>query len=212
MEITRYEKKGYQDLTVPYTFFKQQKPKGLLIVLPGLGYTAQAPLLHYSTGIYLNRGYDVLQINYRYSNPEYDHFTQSELINALNSDPQKIISTIAGNRSYSDFYLIGKSLGTIAVSSFLKLEMFRQAKAIWMTPLLHREDVHAAMLNHTEASLCFIGSEDPYYEEERFSQLNTNPDLSTYCIPKADHSLEIKHDTHGSINILNSIMDQIHSF
>ncbi|MDG5473484.1 alpha/beta hydrolase [Jeotgalibacillus sp. ET6] len=212
MEITRHETKGYKELLVPYTLFKQEQPKGLVIVLPGLGYTAQAPLLHYTTGIYINRGFDVLQVNYRYSSPDYDHFDQSELIKALNFDIHTVINTLLENESYEDYYLIGKSLGTIAVSSLLKMETFSQAKTVWMTPLLHKDDVRAAMLNHHAEGLCFIGSEDPYYQEERFNQLKHNAALSSFCFPEADHSLELKKDTQGSIKILSDIMDQINSF
>ncbi|MGD7044277.1 alpha/beta family hydrolase [Jeotgalibacillus proteolyticus] len=212
MEIMRHETQGYKGLVVPYTLFKQEQPKGLLIVLPGLVYTAQAPLLHYSTGVYIDRGFDVLQINYRYSTPDYDHFEQSELITALNFDVHTVINILLDNESYKDYYLMGKSLGTIAVSSLLKMETFSEAKAVWMTPLLHKEDVYQAMLKHNADGLCFIGSKDPYYQEERFNRLKHNPSLSLFCIPEADHSLELKKDTQGSIKILSDLMDQINSF
>lgn len=48
---------------------------------------------------------------------------------------------------YEDFCLIGKSLGTIAMSSELHREAFKNAKAIWLTPLIQREDVLHAMVS-----------------------------------------------------------------
>lgn len=100
------------------------------VVLPGAGYTAQAPLLHFATDICLQQGYDVLNVNYRYNDSFYDSFTMEELSDAIRFDVAAIIDEELAESSYEEFSLIGKSLGTIAMASELKRTIFRDAKAV----------------------------------------------------------------------------------
>ncbi|MDT9026395.1 MULTISPECIES: hypothetical protein [Rossellomorea] len=92
MKVTSDAIKGYRDIEVPYTLLMSQgeEAEGIAIILPGLGYTVQAPLLHYSTGIYLHKGYDVLHINYQYATPDYEGFSIDEVDDALKHDVKEI--------------------------------------------------------------------------------------------------------------------------
>lgn len=57
MEMVKGAIEGYKNNTVNYLLIRQkQNSDRLAIVLPGAGYTAQAPLLHYASGIYLHQG------------------------------------------------------------------------------------------------------------------------------------------------------------
>ncbi|MGG3572984.1 hypothetical protein ABES25_02705 [Bacillus gobiensis] len=62
MEILDKTVNGYNGLPVQIAHFKQRTAGTLAILLPGLGYTNQAPLLYYSLRVFLNRGYDVLEV------------------------------------------------------------------------------------------------------------------------------------------------------
>ncbi|MEK5068701.1 hypothetical protein [Sporosarcina sp. FSL K6-1508] len=47
--------KGYKGFDIPFKMLgKSEGSKNLAIILPGAGYTTQAPLLHYSTGVFLH--------------------------------------------------------------------------------------------------------------------------------------------------------------
>ena len=53
------------DALVPNNYWSKGSDT-LLIMLPGLGYTNDMPLLFYLHEIAINRGFDVLQVNYDY--------------------------------------------------------------------------------------------------------------------------------------------------
>lgn len=205
--------KGFKGLDVPYQIISQEREsKQLAIILPGLGYTAQAPLLHYSTGIYLHKGFDVLQVNYQYLKKVYQVFSDEEMDEAVRKDAETVISTALAGSSYENFYIIGKSIGTIGVSSVLKRDLFKRAKIIWLTPLIQREDVKQAMLTSKQNGLCFIGEKDPFYNEDAFTELHKNTNLTLNLIQGADHSLEYPANPVDSIDVLKRIIEEMDQF
>lgn len=213
MELKSGEIKGFKGNIIHYLLIRQEEPRAqLAVVLPGAGYTAQAPLLHFATDIYLQQGYDVLTVNYRYNDAFYDDFTMEEISDAIRSDVAASIDQVLAEYSYEEFSLIGKSLGTIAMASELKRPIFCDAKAIWLTPLIQRPDVFDAMHTLPNQALGFIGDEDPVYDEERFTPLKSNPQLALRLVPGADHSLKLPGQTLASIELLKEIMSEIEKF
>ncbi|PPA71679.1 alpha/beta family hydrolase [Jeotgalibacillus proteolyticus] len=213
VQFQRLSINGYNDLTVPYTKITSDKPSAkLAIILPGLGYTAQAPLLFYATSVYSKRGFDVLQINYQYNTSDYDSFTQEELSTAIQSDVRTVIDRTLTATAYSEICLIGKSLGTIAIASELKRDFTQSVKAVWLTPLLQREDVTDAILQSKIPGLCIIGDKDPCFIKERFQMLLSVANLTFMLIPNADHSLDLAGDITGSIEILKKVVNELEKF
>jgi hypothetical protein len=123
-----------------------------------------------------------------------------------------VLDIILKDNSYENFYIIGKSLGTIAMSSELSRDIFKEAKAVWLTPLIQRDDVFDAMLSCNNNGLCFIGDKDPYYTEKRFNLLANNPKIVARLIPNVNHSLEYENNTVESIEILKSVIHDIKNF
>ncbi|MFD1031658.1 alpha/beta hydrolase [Metaplanococcus flavidus] len=213
MKLEKGTIEGFKSNTVNYLLIRQEEVSARLsVVLPGAGYTAKAPLLHYATNIHLHHGSDVLIVNYSYNEPFYDGFSMEELSDAIRFDVAKIIDKVTAEFSYENFCLIGKSLGTIAMASELERPVFREAKAIWLTPLIQRSDVFDAMRTFPQSSLGFIGDEDPVYDAERCNQIKTNPQMELQLVPGTDHSLEIPGKTLASIDILKEIMAEIEKF
>jgi hypothetical protein len=205
--------KGYRNQNISYTHLQQEiGTRSLAIILPGLGYSVQAPLLHFSTGIFLNKSFDVFHVKYQYNDGFYDGLSRKELTEAIQTDAKAAIDLAIEGRAYENFCLIGKSLGTTALSSELKRGLFSQAKVIWLTPLLQREDVFESMMNSENKGLCFIGENDSCYIEERFSQLSNHPALVSRLIPNANHSLEYDSNPVGSLDLLKEIMKEIENF
>lgn len=203
--------KGYKDLDIPFTMLsKVSSSKNLAIILPGMGYTSQAPLLHYSTGVFINKSFDVLHVNYQYNNKAYDGF--NEISEAIKVDVKNVIDFVLTNKTYENFYLIGKSIGTIAMSSELTRETFNNAKAIWLTPLIQREDVLHAMVKSENKGLSIIGDKDPCYSEERYVKVAANSNITSKLIPNVNHSLEYVENAVESINILKNVINDIEQF
>ncbi len=194
---------------IPFKLYKQErKSNSLTIMLPGAGYTTQAPLLHYTTAIMLNKRSDVLLVNYTYSQEELSSISEEE----LTSDVQAVIDSILHNHDYTDFTIVAKSIGTIALSHILKNPDFHSAKAIWLTPLLQRNNVYLALLHNKNVALCIIGDQDPCYIPEKFEEIKKNARLQPSLIEGVNHSLEFTSDILHSIEVLKDVMFKIEEF
>ena len=204
---------GYREMQVPFSLVREEEnSKNLVVFLPGAAYTVQSPVFHYSQEIFLDNSFDVLQVNYRYNDKAYDEFSKEELIEAVRHDVRKVLDKVLKDTSYEKFYFVGKSIGTIAMSSELNREIFKEANAIWLTPLLQRDDVFTAMVNSENRGLCIIGDNDRCYVEERFDQLKIKLNLVAKSLPNVNHSLEYNHNMVESIDVLKEVINDIQEF
>ncbi|MFC4408834.1 hypothetical protein ACFOZY_00150 [Chungangia koreensis] len=203
---------GYKEMIIPFNYFTREEAVGLMVVLPGSGYTAQAPLLHYANHFSEQLHYDLLQVTYNYNDEAYDDFTNEELGEAIKIDVQTVIDAILGKKHYPNYCFIAKSLGTIALSSELMREEFKNAKAVWQTPLIHREDVLTSMRNSTQKGLSIIGDADQIYSEERVALVEQNPNMISKVIPRVGHALDVEGNALKSIDILKEVMTEIQEF
>ncbi|MCA1055370.1 alpha/beta hydrolase [Rossellomorea aquimaris] len=213
MKSTSSSVTGFKGKQVPYNLLTTtEHPRGLAIFFPGMGYSVMGPLLHYPTGIFLNEGWDVLHINYHYHSDDVKELSDDEFDEVMKDDCQNVIDAVLEKRAYDAYSLIGKSVGTIPMGNELQRECFKDANVIWLTPLHKVDSVHAAMKERGHKGILFIGDHDRHYDEGRFGELASNPDLQLHLIPRANHSLE--HDFHvlKSIDIHKSIMTAIERF
>nr|MBF6634929.1 alpha/beta hydrolase [Planococcus sp. (in: firmicutes)] len=176
------------------------------------GYTAKSPMFHFAEVIFLNQNYDVLRVNYQYTDKAYDDFTMKELNEAIVQDVRLVISEVLKGRNYQEFYLIGKSLGTIAMAAEMKRPEFSEAKAVWVTPLMNQEEVLNTMVNSRNPAQCYIGDKDRYYSPGAFELLKTNPSLESTLLPDINHRLDCETDPLKSIDALKQIIAGIKNF
>jgi hypothetical protein len=194
---------------IPFRLIEQKKEtNNLVIVLPGAGYTTQAPLLHFTTGLFFNKGFDVLHINYTFSRQEMSVLNGVE----FTRDVQLVIDEAIKNKEYSNYYVVAKSIGTIALSHLLNHSMFKDAKVVWLTPLLQRDDVFNAMVNSHHKGLCIIGDNDICFIVDRYETLKNNDDLKLKVVNGGNHSLELDEEPLKSIEILKSVISEINEF
>lgn len=107
---------------------------------------------------------------------------------------------------------MAKSIGTVALSYLLNHTMFKEAKVVWLTPLLQRDDVFHALVNSNHKGLCIIGDKDHCFIVDRFEKLKDNPNLSFKVVDGGNHSLELDEDPIKSIELLKSVMIDINEF
>ncbi|WP_368505142.1 alpha/beta hydrolase [Alkalihalophilus sp. As8PL] len=194
---------------IPFRMIEQkEKTNNLAIVLPGAGYTTQAPLLHYTTGLFYNKGFDILHVNYKYNSQELSALSEKD----FTSNVQLAIDKATKNKEYDNCYLVAKSIGTIALSYLLSNLMFKDAKIVWLTPLLQRDDVFKAMLKSNNKGLCIIGDKDSYFIEERMEKLKNNYRLEIKVVEGGNHSLELNEEPLESIDVLKRVILDISDF
>lgn len=205
--------KGYKEMDIPYTLLRnEENSKNLAIFLPGIGYTVRSPAFHFSEAIFVNKSFDILKVDYRYNDAMYDDFSMEDLTEAIKHDVRTVIDKVLQENSYEKFYLVGKSLGTIAISAELQRDIFAGAKAIWLTPLLHKDEVFDAMLASKNEGLCIIGDNDRCFIEDRYNRLLEHPTITSKLYPHVNHSMEYDHDPVGSIDVLKSVLNAIERF
>ena len=194
---------------IPYRLIEQSdETDRLVIVLPGAGYTTQAPLLHFTTGVFYSKGFDVLHINYQFSRQEMAALNEKDFA----SDVQQTIENATKGKKYSKYYVVAKSIGTIALSNLQDHPTLKEAKLVWLTPLLQRSDVFNAMVRSENKGLCMIGDKDSCYIEERFKKLKNNQNLILNVVEGGNHSLELDNEPIKSIEILKNIISTINDF
>jgi len=194
---------------IPFSLIEQKEETNqLVIVLPGAGYTTQAPLLRFTTGVFYNKGFDVLHINYTYNRQELSELIEQDFAREV----QLVIDHAIKNKNYSNFCVVAKSIGTVALSYLLNHTMFKEAKVVWLTPLLQKDDVFNAMVKSVHKGLCIMGDKDHCFVVERFERLKDNPNLRFKVVDGGNHSLELDEDPIKSIELLKNVMIEISEF
>ncbi|MGY3718483.1 alpha/beta hydrolase [Sutcliffiella cohnii] len=205
--LTNKEAVGSKD--IPFRLIEQKEEvNNLVIVLPGAAYTTQAPLLHFTTGVFYNKAFDVLHINYTFSREEMSALSDEDFAKSV----QRAIDKAIEGRNYNNFYVVGKSIGTIALSYLLKNTRLKDAKVVWLTPLLQRDDVFDAMVNSENKGLCIIGDSDSCFVVDRFEKLKNNDNLLLKVVKSGNHGLELDGDPIKSIELLKDVITAINEF
>ncbi|ANU21376.1 alpha/beta hydrolase [Planococcus plakortidis] len=190
----------------------QDQTRKLAIFLPGIGYTAKSPLFHYTERLLAEQEYDILRINYDYTNPLYDQYTMAEIDEAVKRDVKQVVDQVLKGSIYEKFFLVAKSLGTIALASELERKKFKGAKTVWLTPLIKHEDVFKAMKECPNPALSFIGDKDHYYDRNRMEELQANSRLDSHVLNEVNHGMDFIGDPLKSIDILKDVITDIRDF
>lgn len=115
--FTTLDINGYRGEPVPNTFLRQaEEARRLGIVLPGWGYSADRPVLYYPGLVLLDRGADLLRVEYQYvRRPEYLAAEAEERERWLVDDVTAALEAGLAQRAYDEVTLVGKSIGTLAM-------------------------------------------------------------------------------------------------
>lgn len=208
------EIKGYRNELVPNTLLWQDRQaRQVGIVLPGVGYTCQMPLLYYASQSMLTSGMDVLWVEYNYlRRPDYRLLSGAEQNEWFFTDVTAACRMVLDQRSYRGVILVGKSMGTRAMAHLIANESgFDECRDIWLTPVI-RDPTVREQLNGRRHALVMIGTADPYYDSNYLAGLRANTQSEVVVVEGADHSLESRGDVGGSLMILDRVIRAIQVF
>ena len=177
--------------------------KRLAVVFPGIGYTADKPLLHYSRRIAEQFGYEIEIVVYsgfpKKVKGDRDKMRKSCEI-AL-TQAKEYLSGV-DLTCCTDVLFIGKSIGTVAVAAMAaQSPAGARIRSVIYTPL---EQTFSYPLGD---AVVFTGSADPWVggESSRIPKLCEEQHISCYVIQNANHSLETA-DPQTDIQNLQRIM------
>ena len=206
---------GYRNEPVSNTFLRQDEAaRQVAIVLPGVGYTCHMPLLYYPSQVLLASGMDVLWVEYNYiRRPDYRALSDAEQKRWLFTDVTVACQAALAQRSYQQVTLVGKSLGTVAMSHLLATDArFARSRLVWLTPVLRNDQVRAQILRSGSRGLVAIGTADPFYDPTYLADLQAAAKSEVVVVDGANHSLEIAGNVQQSLQILDRVTRAIQAF
>lgn len=148
------------------------------LILPGAGYTAQAPLLYWPILALAEAGWDVWSVDWH-----------ADIDEAARQDMQGFVESALASAEEAlpapPELVVAKSLGTFALPHFAQQDV----RAVWLTPILTDPVVADALARvNPGRHLAIGGTADPSWRPDLIG--TTSARLVT--VEAANHSLELK--------------------
>ena len=175
--------------------------KRLAVFFPGIGYTIDKPLLHYSRRLAEKHSFEICLLPYSGfpKKVKGDKGKMQESYKIALKQAKEMLSDI-NFEDYDDILLVGKSIGTIVAAKLASKSSFRdRIRFIYYTPL---EETFSFPIQN---AIVFTGSADPWVEVGRIPALCKESGIPCHVIPDANHSLETA-DPEQDILTLQKIM------
>ena len=181
--------------------------KKLSVFFPGIGYTVDKPLMHYSRKLAADCGFEVLPLPYggfpQKVKGDRDKVADSYRI-AL-SQAREMLSDIDFS-TYDVILFVGKSIGTVVAAEIaVQSPVADRIHFVLYTPL---EETFSFSLTDAVA---FTGSADPWVKENQIPLLCHKQSIPCHVIDNANHSLETG-DVQTDIENLRKIMKKTEKF
>ncbi len=179
----------------------------LAVFFPGVGYTVDKPLMHYSRKIASSAGYEIRLLPYT-GFPEKirgDKKRMQESYEIALRQSEEMLADV-DFEAFDDILFVGKSVGTI-VAAAIASRIRKPVRFVLYTPL---EETFRFPVSD---AVVFTGADDPWVgrEKSRISELCRERNIPCMVIPHANHSLETQ-DVQADIAALQLVMKQTEKF
>jgi hypothetical protein len=167
-------------------------PARCAVVLPGVAYFSQAPLLWFAREVAHAGGWTVLELTERAPRDQ-------EPFDWMRDRAARALEEAAAD----SVAVIGQSLASAAAP----LVAERRLPAVWLTPLLNRPHVADALAAASAPSLLIGSPADPTWGD------GTVPDGPEVLeLDGLDHSLQVERDPMASLEVLRRVTERIGAF
>ncbi len=190
------------DLTGVRSVSFDQGAQSWAIVLPGAGYSAQAPLLWYARRAVMAAGRNAVVVTDTFDRE------RDEAVSWVEERAAAALSHVAAMDPHP--LLVAKSITSLATP----FAAVHGLPAVWLTPLIAKaspasEAVLRGLRSSSKPRLLVGGTADPSWDGAALSAMS-NADVLE--LPRADHSLELAGDVGASLEYLRQVTDAIHTF
>ena len=169
-------------------------PSRCAVLLPGVRYFSQAPLIWFSREAAQARGWSAVEVDERApGDQEPFEWMRGQALRAIDATDAELT------------VVVGKSLGSAAAP----LVSERGLPAVWLTPLLTRPDVTEALAAAPAPALAIGSPADPSWGQ---GELPENPALEVLELPGLDHSLQLSGDPIASLDVLRTVTERVGAF
>lgn len=188
-----------------YTATVDKNLPKLAVIFPGIGYTADKPLLYYSGRLARKYGYQILTVSYP-PLPENIKGNSGKMKQAFDlafAQAEQFLGNVDWN-SYGSILFISKSIGTV-ISAAYAARYDLAVKSILFTPL---KDTFSFPLH---GSIAFHGTADPWAETDAIQALAGQKEVPLFLTKNANHSLETG-DIQVDLSIIKNTMEHVERF
>ena len=183
--------------------------KRLVIIFPGLGYTADKPLLYYGLDVACECGYqDYRKLKFVPSSKgdiRGNETAMQAAFDELYKQAEEQLRDIDWGK-YDDILFISKSIGTIIACAYAAEHRIANIKHVLYTPLKYTYQYKIQM------AIAFIGTADAWSNYEEVVSLSEKAGIPIKVYEKCNHSLEVVDDVNGNISRLLEIMKATKEF
>jgi len=188
---------------------KEGKMGKLAVFFPGIGYTTDKPLLHYSRRMASDLGYEIMLLSYG-GFPADIFGDEDKMVECYRIALAQATQGLSGViwDSYEDILFVGKSVGTgIAAWIASRNPARSRIRLILYTPL---EEMFSLPV---ERAVVFTGTDDPWVDRdsEWIPAICERKSLPCIVIQGGNHSLETA-DVETDIRNLQMIMEETKRF
>ena len=170
-------------------------PDRIAVLLPGARYVPAAPLLWFARMAVQAQGWSVLQV--------WDEWDQSVEADQWVADRLEAALSYVGE--VPNPLLIAKSLTSLALPTAVE----HGIPGVWLTPLLNKEEVRAALQAAQAPTLAVGATADPSWDSEFVSGLSN---IEVIEIVGSNHVLQHPTDLTKSIDYLRLVTEGIEGF
>ncbi|MFP3714085.1 hypothetical protein [Puerhibacterium sp. TATVAM-FAB25] len=163
-------------------------------ILPGQGYTAQGPLLHYAATVLRDAGWTIRTLVW-----DGECRGRSEAREVYGHVVRDGVTSLPGSRHL----VVGKSLGTLAMPVAARMGV----PGVWLTPLISEHgtlDVREATLGlgvHQVPALLVGGTADALWD----THVAKASGVRVLEVEGANHSMEVRGDWRRSLEVLDQV-------
>lgn len=183
--------------------------KRLVVVFPGIGYTADKPLLYYGLAVAGECGYQENRklrfVPLDKNNIRGNEAAMKAAFGELFIQAEEQLKDVEWN-CYDDILFLSKSIGTIIACAYAAKHGITTVRHVLYTPLkfTYQYDQHSA--------IAFIGTADAWGDYQEVVALSEEAGIPIRIFDGCNHSLEVAGDADGNINRLAEIMKVTRGF
>ncbi len=182
------------DLDPGEALLHEGDPERCVVLLPGVRYFSQAPLLWFAREAAQAEGWSVLELSER-APADADPFAW------MGERAQSALTAT----SATQVAVVGKSLASVAAP----LATQRALPAVWLTPLLDRPEVTEALAAVTRPTLIVGSPADPTWSGGSVPDTEA---LDVLELEGLDHSLQVAGDPSASLDVLRDVSGRVREF
>jgi hypothetical protein len=167
-------------------------PSRCAVILPGIRYFSQAPLLWFAREAAQAEGWSVVEVDERAPRDR-------EPFEWMRGQAERSLEAASGAERV---VVIGKSLGSVAATLV-------SGPAIWLTPLLNQPEVAGAIGSATAPTLLVGSTADPTWARGAVAD---NVSIEVLELEGLDHSLQLTGDPIASVDVLRDVTARVGAF